>query len=47
VVCEIFSSEGNYVQKMQVPIFKIFVGWRPKKVPKVPFFRLRGNIAFL
>jgi len=30
--------------KMQVPIFKIFVGWRPKKVPKVPFFfRLRRN----
>jgi len=24
--------------KMQVPIFKIFVGWHPKKVPKVPFF---------
>jgi len=23
---------------MQVPIFKIFVGWRPIKVPKVPFF---------
>jgi len=23
---------------MQVPIFKIFVGWRPKKVPKVLFF---------
>jgi len=23
---------------MQVPIFKIFVGWYPKKVPKVPFF---------
>jgi len=23
---------------MQVPIFKIFVGWRLKKVPKVPFF---------
>jgi len=25
---------------MQVPIFKTFVSWRPKKVP---FFRLRGN----
>ena len=36
--CEIFSSEGNCVQNMQVPIFKSFVGWRPKKVPKVPFF---------
>jgi len=23
---------------MQVPIFKIFFGWRPKKVPKVSFF---------
>jgi len=23
---------------LQVPIFKIFVGWCPKKVPKVPFF---------
>jgi len=32
--------------KMQVPIFKIFVGWRPKKMPKVPFFfPLRGNTA--
>jgi len=23
---------------MQVPIFKIFVGWRPKKLPKDPVF---------
>jgi len=31
---------------MQVLIFKIFVGWLPKKVPKVPFFfQLRGNTA--
>jgi len=45
VVCEIFSSEGNYVQKMQVPTFKIFVGWRPKKAPKVPsFFGLEGTL---
>jgi len=28
-----------------VPIFKIFVGWRPKKVPKVPaFFGLEGTL---
>jgi len=32
---------------MQVPIFKIFVGWRTKKVPKVPFFRLGGNTGEL
>jgi len=31
---------------MQVPIFKNFVGWRPKKVPKVPFFWLRGNTGW-
>jgi len=23
---------------LQVPIFKIFVGWCPKNVPEVPFF---------
>ena len=22
---------------LQMPIFKIFVSWRPKEVPKVPF----------
>jgi len=45
VFCEIFSSEGNCVQKMQVPIFKICVGWCPKKVPKVPvFFGLEGTL---
>jgi len=26
-----------------VPIFKSVVGWRPKKVPKVPFFGLDGT----
>ena len=32
---------------MQVPIFKIFVGWRPKKLPKDPFFffGLEGTLA--
>jgi len=30
---------------LQVPIFKSVVGWRPKKVPKVPFFWLRWNTA--
>ena len=31
---------------MQVPIFKIIVGWRPKKVPKVPvFFGLEGTLV--
>jgi len=30
---------------MQVPIFKICVGWCPKKVPKVPvFFGLEGTL---
>jgi len=30
---------------MQVLIFKIFVGWLPKKVPKVPFFfSLEGTL---
>jgi len=30
---------------LQVPIFKIFVGWCPKKVPKVPFFfSLEGTL---
>jgi len=28
---------------MQVPIFKIFVCWRPKRVPKVLFFWNREN----
>jgi len=43
--CEIFSSEENCVQKLQVPIFKIIVSWRPKKVPKVPvFFGLEGTL---
>jgi len=37
VFCEIFSNEGNCIQKVQVLIFKIFVGWCPKKVPKVLF----------
>jgi len=31
---------------MQVPFFKIFVGWGPKKVPKVPFFfGLKGTLG--
>jgi len=29
---------------MQVPIFKIFVSWHSKKVPKVPFFGLEGTL---
>jgi len=29
---------------MQVPIFKIFVRLRPKKVPKVPFFGFEGTL---
>jgi len=33
---------------MQVPIFKIFVGWRPKEVPKVPvFFGLKGTLQLI
>jgi len=28
-----------------VPVFKIFVGWRPNKLPKVPFsFGLEGTL---
>jgi len=45
VFCEIFSNEENCVQKMQVPIFKIFVSWHPKKVPNMlVFFSLEGTL---
>jgi len=33
-----FFPVKEIASKMQVLIFKICVGWRPKKVPKVPFF---------
>jgi len=41
-----FSPVKEIASKMQVPIFKICVGWRPKKVPKVPFFfGLKGTLV--
>jgi len=30
--------EGNCIQILQVPVFKICVGWRPEKVPIGLFF---------
>jgi len=33
-----FSPVKKLRPNLQVPIFKIFVGWCPKKFPKVPFF---------
>jgi len=42
VFCEIFSCEGNCVEILQEPVFKMFVGWRQEN-PKVSFFGLGEN----
>ena len=41
-----FSLVEEMSPNLQVPIFKIFVCWRPKKVPKVlAFFSLEGTLT--